>query len=139
MFAENYHLHWIAGRVNILCKYSIFTFFFIFGLGFCGSFLCYFQKLQLFVKNKFLNSFRCILLLFVWVHFKLEILITVLCGAFFSRYVQLKSHFSDKKASALKSEKRFSRKSIQQSIKEKFHHWQNLELCKVIDNPKLHW
>ena len=138
MFAENYHLHWIADRVNILCKYSIFIFFSFLGLAFAALFYVI-SRSSSFLIFKFLNSFCCILLLFVWVHFKLEILITVLCGAFFSRYVQLKSHFSEKKASALKSEKRFSRKSIQQSIKEKFHHWQNLELCKVIDNPKLHW
>ena len=27
MFAKNYRLHWIAGMVNILCKYLIFIFF----------------------------------------------------------------------------------------------------------------
>ena len=34
---KNYHLHWIAGRGNILSKYIIYIFF-SFGRGFCGSF-----------------------------------------------------------------------------------------------------
>ena len=37
----------------------------------------------------------------------------VLCGVFVSRYVQLKSSFSDKKTSAVKSEIEFSRKAIE--------------------------
>ena len=36
MFPKNYHLHWIAGRANILTKYIIYIFF-NFGRGFYGS------------------------------------------------------------------------------------------------------
>ena len=42
-----------------------------------------------------------------------DINIFVLRGAFFSRYVQLKSSFSDKKTSAVKSETHFSREAIE--------------------------
>ena len=43
MFAKNYHLHWIAGRANILSKYIIYIFF-NFGRGFYGSFPMLFPK-----------------------------------------------------------------------------------------------
>ena len=63
----------------------------------------------------------------------------VLRGAFFSRYVQLKSFFSDEKTSAVKSETYFSREATEnQRGKGNFHHWQKLELCKVIHSAKLH-
>ena len=39
-FAKSYHLHWIAGRANILSKYIFFSFV----RGFCGSFLKLFSK-----------------------------------------------------------------------------------------------
>ena len=39
--------------------------------------------------------------------------IFVLCGVLFSRYVQIKSSFLDKKNSAAKSEKHFSREAIE--------------------------
>ena len=42
-----------------------------------------------------------------------DINIFVLCGVFFSRYVQLKSSFSDKKTSTLKFETNFCRKAIE--------------------------
>ena len=38
--------------------------------------------------------------------------IFVLCGVFFSRYVYVKSSFSDKKTSAVKSEAQFDREAI---------------------------
>ena len=41
-----------------------------------------------------------------------DINIFVLRGVFFSRYVQLKNSFSDKKTSAVKSETHFSREVI---------------------------
>ena len=41
-----------------------------------------------------------------------DINIFVLCGVFYSRYVQLKSSFSDKKTLAVKSETHFSREAI---------------------------
>ena len=42
-----------------------------------------------------------------------DINIFVLRGVFFSRYVQLKSSFSDEKTSAVKSETYFSREAIE--------------------------
>ena len=41
-----------------------------------------------------------------------DINIFVLRGVFFSRYIQLKSSFSEEKTSAVKSEIHFSRKAI---------------------------
>ena len=47
--------------------------------------------------------------------------------------------FLTKKTSVVKSETQFCyRKLTWQSIKGKFHHWQKLELCKVIHSAKLH-
>ena len=43
MLAKNYHLHWNAGRANILGKYKKFKFF-NFGRGFWGSFPMLFPK-----------------------------------------------------------------------------------------------
>ena len=66
--------------------------------------------------------------------------IFVLRGVFCSRYVQLKSSFSEDKTSAVKSETHLSRelcKLMWHSIKEKFHHLQRLELCKIVHNAKL--
>ena len=37
-----------------------YTYFFNFGRGFCGPFLCYFQKLQLLLVKIFWNNFCCI-------------------------------------------------------------------------------
>ena len=73
-----------------------------------------------------------------------DINIFVLRGVFFSRYVQLKSSFSDEKTSAVKSETRFSLveklpKLTRQNIKGKFQHWQKLELCKVIQSARPQW
>ena len=61
------------------------TYFFNFGRGFWGLFLCYFQKLQLLAVKKIWSNFYCIVLLFAWAqklcliflksYFKLEILI----------------------------------------------------------------
>ena len=45
-----------------------------------------------------------------------DINIFVLRGVFFSRYVQLKSSFSDKKVSAVKSETHFSRQAIEINV-----------------------
>ena len=84
-----------------------YTYFSILGVTFTVPFLCYFQKLQLLVKT-FSTNFCCIVLLYLWAqnvclrflksYFKLEILIFFfLPGVFVSRYVQLKSSFSDDK------------------------------------------
>ena len=101
---KNYHLHWIAGRATMLCQYLIYIFS-ILGVGFSVLFLCYFQKLQLFVVKKFWNSFCCIVLLFVWAQKESQIFTIVLetgainifvfLGDFFIRYVRLKSSFSE--------------------------------------------
>ena len=40
----------------------------------------------------------------------------VLRGVFFSRYVQLKSFFSDEKTSAMKTETQFSREAIEINV-----------------------
>ena len=107
---KNYCMHWIAGRANIIYIYMsymlyicyIYTILWV-GFAFCSSFFfCHFQKLQLLVVKKFC----CIILLFVWAQkvipkiFKIlfqtgDFTIFVLCCVFFSRYVQLKSSFSD--------------------------------------------
>ena len=42
-----------------------------------------------------------------------DISIFVLRGVFFSRYIQLKSSFSDEKTSTVKSETHFSREAIE--------------------------
>ena len=86
-----------------------YIYFSILGVVFAVPFLSYFQKLQLFVVKKFWNSFCCIVLLFVRAqkvcprflksYFKLEILIfSSFVVSFVSRYVQLKSSFSDEKS-----------------------------------------
>ena len=74
------------------------------GVAFVVPCLCYFQKLQLLVVKKFWTNFSCIVLLsvgaqkaclrFLKSYFKLEL---YLRGVFFSRYVQLRSFFSDEK------------------------------------------
>ena len=72
-----------------------------------------------------------------------DINIFVLPGVFFSRYVQLKGSFS--------YEKNIQRWNLRHTLVEKvseynvakfkgkFHHWQNLELCKLVLNVKLRW
>ena len=49
MFAKNFHLHWIAGRANILCKYVIF---FQSWVWLWGSFSMLFPEIQLLVLKK---------------------------------------------------------------------------------------
>ena len=106
IFTKNYHLHWAAGRANILSNYIIYIFSTL-GVAFAVPFWCYFQKLQLLVVKIFEQIFCCIALLYLWAQkvsqfFKIlfqigDINIFVLRGIFFSRYVQLKSSFSDEK------------------------------------------
>ena len=113
----------LAGRANIFSKYIIYIYL-NFGRGFYGSF--YFQKLQLFVAEKFWTNFCCIVLLYLWAPkvsqiFKIlsqtgDINNFVLRGVFFSRYVQLKSFFSDEKTSAMKTETQFSREAIEINV-----------------------
>ena len=135
MFGKNYHLHWIAGKADILSKYIIYIFLYVY--------TCFFpviSKSSSLLLKKFGTDFCCMVLLHLWAlkvclrfvksDSKLETLIlSSFLVSFFSRYVQLKSSFSDKKPSAVKSE---TLKLMWQSIKGKFDHWQKLELCKVI-------
>ena len=123
MFAKIYHLHWIAGRANILRKYIIYIFF-NFGHGFCGSFPMLFPKALASCCKKNLNYFllHCTPLFMnsksVSQIFKIlfktgDINVFVLRGAFFSRYVQLKAPFLIKKTTAVKSETHCSREAIE--------------------------
>ena len=98
-------------------------------------------------------DFCCIVFLYLWAQkmsqifkilFQTGDIMFVLRGIFFSRYVQLKSSFSDEKKHQRWNLRhtfveRSYRKLTWQSIKGKFHHWQKLELCKVIYSAKLHW
>ena len=125
-------------------KYSLYIsniyIFSILGVAFAALFPCYFQKLELLEIKTFWN-FSCIVLLFVLAQkvsqiFKIlfqsgDINKSVLRDVFFSRYVQLKR----------KSETHFIRNYqtlTWQSIKEKFHLRQKLELWKVIHNEAAH-
>ena len=102
-------LHWIAGRINILCEYIIYIFF-NFGTGFCGSFAMLFPKAPASccknVLNKFLLHYASILMssksmsqIFKILFQNGNINIFVLHGVFFNRYVQLKCSYSDEKNS----------------------------------------
>ena len=145
MFAKNYHLHWIAGRANMLSKFIIVFQFQAWLLRY------YFQKLQLLVVKNFELIFAA---LYFYIYelknvsqiFKIlfqtgDINIFVLRGVFVSRYVQIKSSFSGEKNISHEIrdtlQQRSYRKLTWQSIKGKFHRWQKLELCKVIHSAKL--
>ena len=91
-------------KINTFTK-NTYTYFSILGVTIAVPFLCYFQKLQ-FVVKKFWTNFCCFVLLMssksVSQIFKIlfqtgDINIFVLQGVFFSRYVRLKSSFSDEK------------------------------------------
>ena len=89
------------------------------GVAFAVPFLCYFQKLELLVVKKFELIFAALYSIFMSLKSVSQILkilpqtgyvnIFVLRGAFFSRYVQLKSSLLTKKTSAVESETHFSR------------------------------
>ena len=98
MFAKNYHLHWIAGRANILSEYII-CIFFNFGCGFYGCFSVLFPKAPASCKN-FERIFAALCLYIYYIQkvsqiFKIlfqtrgDIYIFVHRGVFFSRNVQL--------------------------------------------------
>ena len=103
VFPKNYHLHWTAGRANILCKYLIY--FFNFGRGFCSSsyvnsrsssllwcrnFEIIFGALYYFCELKKCLTFKIL--------FQTgDINSFGLLGAFFTRFVRLKSSSSAKK------------------------------------------
>ena len=104
MFAKNYHLYWIIGRTNILCEYLINIFFSILDATSAVVFPeapASYDKKEL--KDFLLHcTFTCMSSKTVPGIFKIlfqtgDINIFVLRGVLFSRYVQLKSSFSDKK------------------------------------------
>ena len=83
MFAKNYHLHWIAGRANILRQYIMYILW-----AWLLRFLSYViskTSIQPLVVKKNWTNFCCIVLLHLWAqklclrflksYFKLEILI----------------------------------------------------------------
>ena len=105
-----------ADRSNVLSKYIIYMFF-NFGRGFAVPFLCYFQKLQLLVVKKLLLFAPNIHGLKIFkISFQTgDINIFVLCSVFFSRYVKLKSFFSEKKMSVVKSETHYGREALEKT------------------------
>ena len=127
--------------------------FSVLGIVFVIPFLCYFQKLQLLVVKNFWNNFCCIILLFACTqkvsqislksYFKLETLIFLPFVKSFLADMLTKSSFSNKNDISGevwdKPYKRSYQKLTWQSIKGKFHHWQKLELCKVVHYVKLNW
>ena len=100
--------NWFAGsRANILSRYIIYIFL-NFGRGFCGSFPMLFPKGPASCCRKILNKFllhctsifmssKSVPQIFKVLFQTEDINIFVLRGFFFSRYVQLKSSFFDKK------------------------------------------
>ena len=107
MFAKNCHLHYITGRANILSKYIIYIFF-KFGRGFCGSFTMLVAKALVSCCKKILNQFllhctstflssESVSQIFKILFQTRRVNIFVLPGVFVSRFVQLKSSFSDEK------------------------------------------
>ena len=91
---------------QILSANIWYTYFSILDVPFAILFLCYFQKLQLLAIKKFWTNFLDCTLIFISAkgvsqifksYFKLEILIFFSFVVFFSRYIQLKSSFSDEK------------------------------------------
>ena len=67
-----------------------------------------------------------------------DIIFFVLYGVFFSRYVQLKSSFSDKENISGEIWDTFFQRSYRKLtwkiIKGKFHHWQKLEPLFIVQN-----
>ena len=52
IFTKKYHLHWIAGRANIICKYIIYILFHsILGMTFTIPFLLFFKALASYGKK----------------------------------------------------------------------------------------
>ena len=90
--------------INIKSKYIIYTFF-NFECDFCVSFPMYCASI--FISSNILSQIFKIL-------FRTRNTnISVLGGAFFNRFIQLKSFFSDEKTSALKSETQISSEAIE--------------------------
>ena len=112
MFANTYHLRWIAGRGNIVRKYIYICFlkyiFFQLWMWLLRFLFCHFRKLQLLVIK---NSLKLLLLhsssicissnrvsqIFKTLFRSRNINIFVLRAVFFSRHVQVKSFFSNVK------------------------------------------
>ena len=103
---KSYHLHWIAGRVNILSKYIIHKFF-NFECDFCCSFPMLFPNAPASCCKKISNWFllhcasvfmssKSVSQIFKILFKTGDINVFVLRSVFFSGYVQLNSSFSDK-------------------------------------------
>ena len=122
MLARIYHSHWIAGRANISVNIK-YTYFFNFGHGFWGSFSTLFLKAPGSCGKKIVKIFLkhcasiCMTSKYLSQTFKIlfqtgDINIFVLSCVFFSRYIKLKSFFSDEEKIVVKSETYFSREVI---------------------------
>ena len=125
-FPNNCHLSMLFPKAPASCGKKIEIFFYIF----CCIVILFMSSKAQKLLLKFLKIFLQ----------TGDTNIFVLRGVFCSRYVQLKSSFSEDKTSAVKSETHLSRelcKLMWHSIKEKFHHLQRLELCKIVHNAKL--
>ena len=107
MLAKNYVLRCIAGRANIFSKYTIYIFF-KFGSDSCGPFPMLFPKvpascckrnLALFLQHctSIFMSSKNVSQIFKILFETGDINVFVIRGVFFSRYVQLKSFFSNEK------------------------------------------
>ena len=111
MAAKNYQLNWIGSRTNILCKYVVYADVFNFGREFCDSFSkMLFSKFQASCgKKKFQIIFTALYFYLSELKecvsgFKIlfqtgDVNIFILCGIFFTKYVQLKSSLPDEKNS----------------------------------------
>ena len=107
---KNCHLHWIAGKANILCKYLIHIYIYFFNFRWCffSSFPVLFAEAPAPFDEKVLKEIMLhstsifrnlkVYLRFLKSYFKLEILIFLpFVVSFLGRYVQLKSSFSAEK------------------------------------------
>ena len=123
MFAINYNLHWIVGRVNIISKYIRYIFL-NFGRGFYGFFSMLFPKAPASWCKKFWTKFCCIVHLYLWAqkmclrfwksYFKLKILISLsLVVSFLVDMFNLKTPFLAKTTSTMKSKTHFNREAIE--------------------------
>ena len=124
MFAKNYHLYWIAGRTNILSKYIIDVFQF---WAWLSRFLSYvISKSSSFL---FQTNFELIFAaLYCYMYESSKIRSQIFKNLFQTGDINIFALFSIYLRHNL----------VKQSIKGKFHHWQKMELCKVIHSAKLH-
>ena len=106
----------------------------ILGVAFAVPFLCYFQKHQILVVKNFWNNFCCIISNWRYLYFCPSwCLFLHICP---TKKLTKKKHQQWNLRDTLK---RSYQKLTWQSITGKFHHWQKLELCKVVHNSRLNW